>query len=91
MEPVAGDKVLRMRAFHEKGLIRAEISDSGPGIAFPDRIFEPFHTTKQHGMGMGLAISRSIVEAHGGRLWAEQNTPKGATFVFTLPIEDTAQ
>jgi signal transduction histidine kinase len=70
--------------------VRTEISDRGQGIAFPDKIFEPFFTTKEHGMGMGLAICRSIVESHGGRLWAEDNRPHGATFIFTLPVEAKA-
>ena len=65
------------------------IADSGPGInpQVVGRIFEPFYTTKPQGTGMGLAISRSIIEAHGGRLWAEPNTPGGATFQCTLPAE----
>ena len=63
------------------------MTDSGRGIdaEHVDRIFEPFFTTKAKGIGMGLSISRGIIEAHGGRLWAE-NTGTGATFRFTLPI-----
>ena len=63
------------------------VRDSGPGIERKDleRIFETFYTTKSSGTGMGLAISRSIVAAHGGRLWADVNVPHGAVFRFTLP------
>jgi signal transduction histidine kinase len=65
-----------------------EVRDTGPGID-PDsaeRLFEPFYTTKAQGLGMGLSISRSIVEAHGGRLWAGSNQPHGAVFRFSLPV-----
>ena len=71
------------------GVVQTEISDRGPGIEFPDRIFESFFTTKCYGMGMGLAICRSIIESHGGRFWAENNEPHGATFIFALPVEAT--
>ncbi len=80
---------------NESGNVLIEVCDSGPGLA-PDsleRIFAPFYTTKADGMGMGLSICRSIVEAHGGRLWASANAPRGAIFQFVLPIgegEDSA-
>jgi hypothetical protein len=61
------------------GQVRVERTDN------PDQIFESFVTTKPHGTGMGLSITRSIVESHGGRLWAERNAVTGATFLFTLP------
>ena len=67
------------------------VYDSGKG--FPsndlDRLFDPFYSTKSDGMGMGLTISRSIVESHGGRIWATPNSPCGAVFQFTLPIDST--
>jgi PAS domain S-box-containing protein len=90
MDTVADAKVLAVRVRRMDSVIQTEISDRGPGIAFPDRMFEPFYTTKQQGMGMGLAICRSIVESHGGRLWTERNEPRGAKFIFTLPIEMTS-
>jgi signal transduction histidine kinase len=63
------------------------VQDTGAGFAQEDtdRLFDAFYTTKQNGMGMGLAISRSIVESHGGRIWATPNDPTGAAFHFTLP------
>jgi PAS domain S-box-containing protein len=70
--------------------VLVEVRDSGPGLktANLDRLFDSFYTTKPNGMGMGLAISRSIAEAHGGRLWATPNEPHGAVFCFTLPTDD---
>jgi signal transduction histidine kinase len=66
--------------------IRVAVRDSGIGLdpLNVERIFDAFHTTKPGGLGMGLSISRSIVESHGGRLWAESNDGPGATFQFTL-------
>jgi C4-dicarboxylate-specific signal transduction histidine kinase len=87
MDSVAGDRVLGIRVRQMENVVRTEISDRGQGIEFPDKIFEPFFTTKENGMGMGLVICRSIVESHGGRLWAETNEPQGATLIFTLPAE----
>jgi PAS domain S-box-containing protein len=86
MEETAGERVIRIRLRRDGDALRTEVGDTGPGLAFPERVFQPFFTTKPTGMGMGLAICRSIVEAHGGRLWAERAAPQGATFVFTLPI-----
>ena len=66
---------------------RISVYDNGIGLetAQMERLFEAFYTTKAHGMGMGLAISRSIIAAHGGRLWVEPNQGPGATFSFSLP------
>jgi len=63
------------------------VRDSGPGLdpQSLDRLFEAFYTTKPHGLGLGLAISRSIIAAHGGRLWASANVPRGAVMQFTVP------
>ena len=72
----------------ESGGVLVAVSDSGPGLppANLARIFEAFYTTKSSGLGMGLSICRSIVEAHGGRLWATPNEPHGAVFRMMLPI-----
>jgi PAS domain S-box-containing protein len=70
----------------ESGNVLVSVSDSGTGLRSEgDRIFTPFFTTKANGMGMGLSISRSLIESQGGRLWAESNSPHGAVFSFTLP------
>jgi len=65
------------------------VHDSGPGLdpETTEKIFSPFFTTKEKGIGMGLSICRSIVETHGGRLWTEPGTPHGAIFQFTMPSE----
>ena len=71
--------------------VRIMISDKGVGLADDtlNQIFDPFYTTKSNGLGMGLNISQSIIEAHGGRLWAENNADRGAAFYFTLPVSGT--
>jgi signal transduction histidine kinase len=72
---------------HCDGIV-VTVRDSGPGLdpSDPERVFEAFYTTKPGGVGMGLLICRSIIEAHGGRLWASANIPRGATFQFTIPV-----
>jgi PAS domain S-box-containing protein len=71
----------------ESGNVLVAVRDSGTGLGTDaDRLFSPFFTTKANGMGMGLTISRSLIEGHGGRLWATPNSPHGAVFSFTLPI-----
>ena len=64
------------------------MGDSGPGVAAEDheRIFESFVTTKPAGVGIGLSICRFIIEAHDGRLWADEHEPRGAVFQFALPV-----
>jgi C4-dicarboxylate-specific signal transduction histidine kinase len=69
--------------------IIVRIADAGVGLTDPDAVFEPFYTTKTQGMGMGLAICRTILDAHDGRLWAAKNATHGATFAFTLPVAAT--
>jgi two-component system sensor kinase FixL len=69
-----------------EGMVRIAVADTGPGIA-PEmfkQLFQPFVTTKTQGMGVGLSVSRTIIEAHGGRLWAAANPGGGAVFAFTL-------
>jgi signal transduction histidine kinase len=73
----------------ENEQLLVSVSDTGVGLPpqQADQIFNAFFTTKPHGTGMGLRISRSIVESHGGRLWAADNFPRGASFCFTLPTK----
>jgi len=69
------------------------VSDTGVGLPSQqaDQIFDAFFTTKLHGTGMGLRMSRSIIESHGGRLWAADNSPRGASFYLTLPAHTQGQ
>ena len=83
-------RVLRLTTKHaEPDEVEVTVQDAGAGINGPDcdRLFEPFYSTKSDGLGMGLAISRSIVESHGGHLTATPNPGPGATFQFGLPID----
>jgi signal transduction histidine kinase/ligand-binding sensor domain-containing protein len=84
----AGPRELLIRTEQTEGNgVLVAVRDSGPGIdpGHVERVFEAFYTTKSSGVGMGLSICRSIIDAHGGRLWAEANEPRGAVFQFTLP------
>jgi signal transduction histidine kinase len=87
--PVGARRVTgRVERFDDSS-VEVSISDSGPGILVDDLscVFEPFFTTKEQGMGLGLSIARTIVEAHGGRIWAEKRTGDGAVFRVRLPLE----
>jgi signal transduction histidine kinase len=94
MSAVTGrERLLTIQAaVNEQASVRVTVEDSGCGIdqAHRDRIFDPFFTTKSHGMGLGLSICRSIIEAHGGRLWALPRSPFGMAFHLTLPSAETA-
>ena len=88
LEPVSGrTKQLSVRSAHVDTQVQILVSDNGIGLDDPAAIFEPFVTTKTEGMGLGLAICRSIVAAHGGTLSAERNLGFGTTFMITLPIQ----
>ena len=85
-----GDNARELRIGTEKdasGGVLLAVRDTGPGLdpQSEGRLFEAFYTTKPSGMGMGLSICRAIIEAHGGRIWATANEPRGAVFQFTLP------
>lgn len=90
------DRVLTLCSASDENTVRISVTDRGSGIADHaiDSVFEPFVTTKQHGLGLGLPICRSIVNSHGGRIWAENNPDRGATFHVILPraphLDDSA-
>jgi PAS domain S-box-containing protein len=92
MKDAGGEMTIKAR-IDSNGLVVTSVSDTGVGLVAEniERIFDPFHTTKPQGTGMGLTITRSIVESYGGRVWANPNQGPGATFHFTLPGETEAQ
>jgi C4-dicarboxylate-specific signal transduction histidine kinase len=89
MESALDRKMLIKSELESAGEVRVTVEDSGSGIDSKDidKIFSTFFTTKLEGMGMGLSICRSIIESHGGRLWASPGSSRGAVFQFTLPVE----
>jgi signal transduction histidine kinase len=91
MKDTGGELTITSR-LNSEGQLVISISDTGIGLPAEctERIFDAFHTTKPQGTGMGLAITRSIVESHGGRIWATANQGAGATFHFSLPVEAEA-
>ena len=90
MKDVDGTRELVIKSQRaENEQLQVCVSDTGVGLPpeQADQVFSAFFTTKPHGTGMGLRISRSIIESHGGRLWAATNSPRGASFCFTLPAK----
>jgi C4-dicarboxylate-specific signal transduction histidine kinase len=93
LKEVTGGRELTIKSEAADGQLLMSVSDTGVGLpeTDADQIFKAFFTTKDHGTGMGLPICRSIIESHGGRLWAAGNTDRGATFQFTLPTTVAAR
>jgi PAS domain S-box-containing protein len=93
MKETGGGELTIRSGLNPEGQLLISISDTGVGLPAEnsERIFDAFHTTKPQGTGMGLAITRSILESHGGRIWATRNQGVGATFHFTLPVEAEAR
>jgi signal transduction histidine kinase len=87
LKDVEGPRELAIRSQLQDGQVLVSVADTGVGLPpdQTDEIFNAFFTTKPHGIGMGLRISCSIIESHGGRLWAAENPPRGAKFSLTLP------
>jgi C4-dicarboxylate-specific signal transduction histidine kinase len=90
MDHAPAPRELAVRAFADEGAVKVEVSDTGDGIAddAAARLFKAFYTTKENGMGMGLSICATIIEAHGGRISARNNDGRGSTFSFSLPAMD---
>jgi signal transduction histidine kinase len=94
MAAIDEPRVLCIRSeVHDGGGVMVSVADTGKGIGLQDfeRIFNPLFTTKSGGMGMGLSVCRTIIEAHDGRLWAAPNTPRGAAFQFVLHADNAAR
>jgi signal transduction histidine kinase len=87
--PVEARRLIVRARQADAGTVEVAVADSGHGVPAEKlaRLFEPFFTTKPKGLGLGLPISSTIIEAHGGRIWAE-NGPVGATFFFTVPVSE---
>ena len=86
----SAERLIQITTLHQDEFVEIMVEDTGPGLQLgkPERIFEAFYTTKPEGLGLGLPISRTIIEAHGGRLWADAECASGARFRFTLPVWD---
>jgi two-component system, LuxR family, sensor kinase FixL len=91
MQNVARRELLIATGQDDNAVVQVTIADSGPGLApeVAEQLFQPFVTTKEKGMGLGLSICRSIIDSHGGKIWATANPDNGVTFAFTLPAMDT--
>jgi two-component system sensor kinase FixL len=89
----ARNAIVRVRCRHDSGTIEIVVDDNGRGVALEiaEHLFEPFQTTKTRGMGLGLPLSRQIIEAHGGRIWWERKPPRGTRFHVLLPVEPPAR
>ncbi len=88
----ASSGIVSVRGFYDSTVVEIEVEDNGKGISseIADHVFEPFQTTKSYGMGLGLPLSRQIVEAHGGQLWWESVSPHGTRFHLRLPFNGSA-
>jgi signal transduction histidine kinase len=80
--------ILSIRSWAKGDTVTVKVTDNGIGLADPHQVFDPFFTTKSDGMGIGLSVCRTIVDAHRGRLWAEAHPSRGASFTFELPVHD---
>jgi PAS domain S-box-containing protein len=91
--PAAERRVAILAWLDDEGTVRIAVRDQGTGIAEDQikKIFQPFFTTKKEGLGMGLSVSRTIIQSHGGRLWAQNNPERGATFLLTVPVASEGQ